>query len=172
MLKQFDEKIRDYLLGLGKKSRTIKNRSEQLKLLYECMRVRNTDYLVYFDSKETLSKQVKEIVTRANWYFILTNCAVWFDSNVSKFPKIAIRFLDLTPNSPFRSEGVPGGAVLSKLNFGRETDTLDHFEEYKNLFVALGQRIAIDVEFEPVDTDPIRGAVLLTGIEINTFNEG
>ena len=170
MIKQFDETIWDYLLGT-RKNRRLTSNGEVLQLLYDSQRVRNTDYIIYFDSKDTLAKQSKEIVTRANWFFILTNAACWFDTGVSDFPKIGVKFSDVTPNSPFRSEDIPGGPVLSKLDFGRETETLPHFEEYKNLFWSLGQRIAIELKLEPVNTNPIRGAVVLSGIEINLYNE-
>ena len=170
MLKQFDETIRDYILGPSK-TRRLTSSGEVLKLLYDSQRVRNTDYIIYFDSNGTTAKQSKEIVTRANWYFILTNAACWFDTGVNNFPDLGIKFYDITPNSPFRRELKPGGAVPSKLDWGREADKLPHFEEYKNLFWALGQRVAIELNFEPVNTKPIRGAVILTGIEINLFNE-
>lgn len=170
MIKQFDETIRDYLLG-SLKNRRLTSSGEVLKLLYDSQRVRNTDYIIYFDSNGTTSKQSKEIITRANWYFILTNAACWFDVGVNNFPKLGVKFENVTPNSPFRAEDTPGGPVLSKLDWGRESDSLPHFEEYKNLYWALGQRIAIDVNFEPVTSGPIRGAVLLSGIEINLFNE-
>lgn len=170
MIKQFDETIRDYLLGPSK-TRRLTSSGEVLKLLYDSQRVRSTDYIIYFDSNGTTAKQSKEIVTRANWYFILTNAACWFDVGVTDFPKLGVKFENIKPNSPFRAGDTPGGPVDSKLCWGRESDSLPHFEEYKNLFWALGQRIAIDVTFEPVTTGPIRGAVLLTGIEINLFNE-
>lgn len=170
MIKQFDETIRDYLLGPSK-TRRLTSSGEVLKLLYDSQRVRSTDYIIYFDSNGTTAKQSKEMVTRANWYFILTNAACWFDVGVSDFPKLGVKFENVKPNSPFRSEDTPGGAVLSKLDWGRETDSLPHFEEYKNLYWALGQRIAINVNFEPATPGPIRGAVLLSGIEINLYNE-
>ena len=170
MIKQFDETIRDYLLGPSKTRRLTSN-GEVLKLLYDSQRVRNTDYIIYFDSNGTTAKQSKEIVTRANWYFILTNAACWFDVGVDAFPKLGVRFADISPNSPFRAEDTPGGPVLAKLDWGRESDDLPHFEEYKNLYWALGQRIAINVDFKPLTSGPIRGAVLLSGIEINLFNE-
>lgn len=170
MIKQFDESIRDYLLG-SRKNRRLTSNGDVLKLLYDSQRVRSTDYIIYFDSNNTLAKQSKEFVTRSNWYFILTNAACWFDTGISDFPKLGVKFYDVSPNSPFRDEDTPGAPVLSKLDFGRETESLKHFEEYKNLFWALGQRIAVEINFEPVTTNPIRGAVVLTGVEINLFNE-
>lgn len=170
MIKQFDETIRDYLIGT-RKNRRLNSNNDVLKLLYDSQRVRNTDYIIYFDSNDTLEKQYKEIVTRSNWYFILTNAACCFDVGTIDFPKIGVKFSDISPNSPFRSEDTPGDPVLAKLDFGRETEKLPHFEEYKNIFWALGQRIAINVNFEPINSHPIRGAVLLTGVEINLYNE-
>lgn len=170
MIKQFDETVRDYLLGPSK-TRRLTSSGEVLKLLYDSQRVRNTDYIIYFDSNGTIAKQSKEMVTRANWYFILTNAACWFDVGVSDFPKLGVKFENVKPNSPFRAKDTPGAPVLAKLDWGRESDSLPHFEEYKNLFWALDQRIAIEVTFEPVTPGPIRGAVLLSGIEINLFSE-
>lgn len=170
MLKQFDETIRDYLLNMPHKNHAFKDESEVLKHLYEVQRVRNTDYVIYFDSNG-YTKQSKEIVTRANWHFILTNAACWFDVGINELPKLGIKFYDIKPNSPFREDETPGGPVLAKLDWGRENESLKHYEEYKNLFVSLGQRISIDVNLEPASNSPMRGAVILTGIEINLFSE-
>lgn len=170
MIKQFDETIRDFLLG-SRKNRLLNSSGDVLKLLYDSQRVRNSDYIIYFDSNGTTSKQSKEVITRSNWFFILTNAACWFDVGIVDFPELGIKFQDVKPNSPFRAEDTPGAPVLSSLAWGRESASLPHFEEYKNLFFPLGQRIALEVNLKPVNNNPIRGAVMLTGIEINLFNE-
>lgn len=167
MLKQFNEK---FWASLVKKRGALVVSSEaQREIIESSKKVRSCDYVVNFEVKNGAAN-MQNVVTRANWLFILTNAAVYWDSfNVADFPKISVKFPYYTPDSPFNTPAKDIGCVPSNLVFGREglNGKMQHFEEYKNLYYLLNQRFVITLDAICKIGQYGRGAVLLSGLEID-----
>lgn len=132
------------------------------KFLGDASRVRCRDY-VY---RLTSSHYTVTETTTSNWFFVLTNAAVFFPfKDVEKTPRIEIEFLDSVSSSPFGAPVEEDPGVPAPLVFGREG--LKRFEEYKNLFYVLGDRVNVRCKALTVDGEPFRGYVLLSGVEVN-----
>lgn len=138
------------------------------KFIGDARRVRCADY-VY---KYTLNggRITRTETTHANWFFILTNAAAYTENTeVANLPEIALDFQDSVQATPFVTAVEKAGAVPSNLVFGREG--VGRYEEYKNLFWVLGDRINVSVQVNPVNNTPCRSYVLLSGVEID-LSEG
>lgn len=167
MLKQFSEKFVDSLVK--KRGSLVLTPEYQEEVLSRAKRVRSCDYVAPFTIKNGVTNSAG-LVTRANWIFILTNSACyWENMAVSDFPKIAVNFPYYEPKTPFNTRVQDWGAVPSNLVFGREalTGQMQHFEEYKNLYYMLDQRFVIQVDIKANAGQYGRGAVLLSGLEVD-----
>lgn len=170
MLKSFAENFYKQIVDV-KPNRVIFSEDQRDKILFDAKRVRSKDYIIDFD---VYDGQIitHGITTTANWFFILTGAAVFFENtDVKDFPKVGIKFQDFTPSSPFGTIPEDMGNVNAALVFGREGRTLGRWEEFKNLYFALAQRISINVDLMPSNNDPLRGHVILTGLEFNLSND-
>lgn len=127
--------------------------------------VRSKDYIFYFDIPDGAKGSGEVVVTTtANWFFVMTGAAVHFEETTDD-PKIKVTYQDFNPSSPFKStpqelNAVPAGAV-----FAKEHNGAGRFEEFKNLWYVLGQRITISAEC--MATGPARGSLILTGLEFD-----
>lgn len=163
MLKQFNEKFVDSLVK--KRGALVLSPEYQDEIIKRAKRVRACDYVSKFEIKNGASF-TQSVTTRANWSFILTNAAVyWENTTVGNMPKIAVNFPYFVPKSPFNTPVDDWGAVPSNLVFGREG--LTRFEEYKNLYYALDQRFVIELDAKAMPGQYARGYVLLSGLEID-----
>lgn len=170
MLKSFSEKIYKQVVDV-KPGRVIYSAEQRDKILFDAKRVRSVDYVLDFDITDG-QIHTRGITTTANWYFILTGVACYIEDTISAdMPKIGIKFQDFTPSSPFGTVPEDLGAVNAALVFGREGLPLGRWEEFKNLYFSLAQRISIHVEMLPKSSEPLRGHVILTGLEFNIYNE-
>ena len=175
MLKTFTETIYKQLVDL-KPGRVIFGKEQRDKILYNAKRVRVKDYLlkariddfgkVYFDT----------VTTTANWFFILTGVRLggycFFGQNDQ--PRIGIKFENFYPGSPFGTEAEKMGMVPSRPCFAVN---LSIYEEDRNLFYMLGERVSISAMIESTSAvqkyyGPCEIDVMLTGIEINLQDEG
>ena len=170
MLKSFAEKFFDDLLDV-KPGRVIYSAEQRDQILFDARRVRSVDYVVNFDITDG-QRKTQAVTTKANWYFILTGAAVFFENTpASDLPKVAVKFQDFAPSTPFGTVPEDMGAVDSAIVFGREGLPLGRWEEFKNLYFSLDQRMTINVDVQPNNAEPLRGHVILTGIEINIYND-
>lgn len=166
MLRSFGEKFFNEFVK--KRGKLVLTREEQEEVLSMAKRVRACDYVVNFEIKNGVVNG-KGIVTRANWIFLLTNASCYWNMVVSDFPKVAIEFPNLAPQSPFNTVPQDFGCVPSNLVFGREalTGKMQHFEEYKNLYYMLHQRFPINLYVKSAPGIYGRGSVILSGLEID-----
>lgn len=165
MLKSFAESIYKQLVDL-KPNRTIFSDEQRDKILFDAKRVRQKDYLLKFDLEDS-QIHADTVTTTANWYFVLTNAAVL---SSEKGVDIGVKFQNFYPTSPFGTKPEDMNNVPSNLVFGREG--LSRFEEFKNLYYSLGERVTINVEAKNNSGKPTRIYVVLNGLEINLQDEG
>lgn len=184
MLISFTDKYYEYLTGRRRRGGLVLDTETQKKIIGDAKKIRSKDYIFSFDIGSGSFTRVMEKTetTTARWKFLLTGAAVYcglyddigMDGGIyaNQFDKVAIHFESAASLSPFRAEDPQDlNAVLSNLVFARECPlTLNvnkHFEEYKNLYYILDQRVNIRVTRVP-NTNIIahRLHVVLTGLEI------
>lgn len=171
MLQSFAENFYKQLVDVAP-GRSIFSAAQRDKILFDAKRIRAKDYVLNFTIRDG-QITTRSVTTTANWYFILTGAAVYFENTTaSELPKIGIKFQDYTPASPFGSVPEDLGTVNAALVFGREGLAAGRWEEFKNLYFSLAQRITVHVEALPVNNEPLRGSVILTGLEFNLNEAG
>lgn len=173
MLKSFSEKFFQGLTG-KKPGDLVLTDARRDEIIYNGKRVRSKDYIFDFDVTAPAKVQEKVVTTTARWLFLMTGAAVYNEENVYRIntAKVGINFESVASLSPFRGD-VPAdiNTVINELVFAREGQHLPlmvnhHFEEYKNLYYLLDQRVNIKVTIKPTLATDYRMHVLLTGIEI------
>lgn len=170
MLKSFAESIYQKVNDV-KRGRVIYSDEQRDEILYNAKRIRAKDYILPFDIYDG-QITTRGVTTTANWYFILTGAAVFFENcPAAQLPKIGVKFQDFTPSSPFGTVAEDLNDVNAVLVFGREGLPAGRWEEFKNLYFSLAQRITINVEAKPQDAEPLRGFVILTGLEFDLSND-
>lgn len=173
MLKSFAESIYQKVNDV-KPGRVIYSDAQRDEILFTAKRVRAKDYILPFDLINGQA-ETRAVTTTANWYFILTGAAVFFeDLAAENLPKVGVKFQDFTPSSPFGTVAEDMGDVNAALVFGREGLPAGRWEEFKNIYFSLAQRITINVEAMPKPrpyNPPVRGWVILTGLEFNLSND-
>lgn len=163
-VRQLNNRFAHLFAGYKESENGVFNAENAARFLKNARRVRCKDYVYKVDLNHGES-EIEETTT-PNWFFILTNAAVYFDAPTTKaFPKVSIKFPDSVIDTTFGTDIRDAGAVPSAVVFGREG--LGRFEEYKNLFYVMGERVTATVKVEPVTVDPYHGSVLLTGVEID-----
>lgn len=173
MLKSFTEKFYQGLTG-KKPCDLVLSDTRRDEILYNGKRIRSKDYIFDFDVLSPPKVQEKVVTTTARWLFLLTGAAVYNEETFYTFntAKVGINFESVASLSPFRGD-VPAdlNTVINELVFAREGQHLPfmvnhHFEEYKNLYYLLDQRVNIKVTIKPTLVIPYRLHVILTGLEI------
>jgi hypothetical protein len=173
MLKSFSEKFFQGLTG-KKPGDLVLTDARRDEIIYNGKRVRSKDYIFDFDVTAPAKVQEKVVTTTARWLFLMTGAAVYNEETVYRInsAKVGINFESVASLSPFRGD-VPTdlNTVINELVFAREGQHLPlmvnhHFEEYKNLYYLLDQRVNIKVTIKPTLATDYRMHVLLTGIEI------
>lgn len=168
MLRLFSQKLVSELVK--KPGQRILSPDAQNAIFCAARRVRGCDFVYNFDvaNGEFINKTV---TTRSNWFFILTNAAVYWDTtDINNLPRVSIDFPNYSPSSPFSSEIKELLTVPTKLVFGSE-DSAGRYEEPKNILYALGKTFSIGVSVKPNPAQYVRGCVLLSGLEIDVDEE-
>ena len=179
MLKSFTEKIYQGLTGI-KPGRLVLSEAERDEIIYTAKRVRSKDYVFRFTPETHLLGQPKKtyektVTTTARWKFICTGVAFDADNDYIRAtmpPTIGIRFESLASQSPFRSQDpAQMNRVLSQLVIPMEGKKEQyfpgcHYEEYKNLFFVLDQRVNITVSLQAGSVGDYHATVIITGIEV------
>lgn len=177
MLKGFTESIYKQMVDF-KPGRVIFGDEQRDKILYEAKRVRVKDYLLTARIDEGGQFYQNTVTTTANWYFVLTGAKYWaetfpYEDTTGEFPRIGLKFENFYPTSPFGTEAENMGMVQSRLVFG---ENKTRFEELKNLYYSLGERVTMSAIFKQTTAQNTLGAcrvhLLLTGLEFNLQDEG
>lgn len=161
MVTTLSERLQAFFTGV-KPGAQVLTRSRQNEILRAAKAVRAKDYVFNFDISTGGTSGEKIVTTTANWFFVLTGAAVHFVEAAAQ-PKIKISLADFCPDSPLASSPSELNAVVAILVFAKEGK--EHFEEYKNLWYVLGQRITITSECFCSGT--CRGSLILTGLEFD-----
>lgn len=165
MVTTLSERLAAFFTGVKERSAPIRSREQVTEILRACKRVRAKDYVFDFSLPNGGIGKEKLVTTTANWFFVCTGVSSWLEqSNSDVWAKVAI--MDFCPDSPFNSAPEMRGAyplisgLSLQLNGGR-------FEEYKNLWYVLGQRVTLGVTAQTAANEPARGSVIVTGIEFD-----
>ena len=179
MLKSFSEKIFQGLTGI-KPGRLVLSEAERDEIIYTAKRVRSKDYVFNFTPETPILGQPsrtyeKTVTTTARWKFICTGVAFDADNDYIRAttpPTIGIRFDSLASQTPFASDNPARmNRVLSQLVIPMEGKKEQyfpgcHYEEYKNLFFVLDQRVNITVSLQAGSVADYHATVIMTGIEV------
>lgn len=163
-VRQLNARFAALFSGYREEEHGVFNAENAALFLGDARRVRCKDYVYALDIVNGV-QVTKNLTTTANWFFILTNAAVWFDGLTgSNSPDVRINFPDNVVNGPF-AYAIDKRGVPASLVFGREGG--DRFEEYKNLFYVMGDRVNIEVTATPAAGTYCHGYVFLTGVEVD-----
>lgn len=165
-VRQLNKRFYNLLTGGDRENIT---RAKAREIVANGRHVRCKDYVWNF---ETASGVVETtITTTANWFFIMSNASVWLDdSSQAADISVKIIFEDSVQETPVTSPAVqdsnfvPASLALSLQSAG------GRFEEYKNLFWALGDRVNVTIKVK-TSGEPARGVICLTGVEIDASEE-
>ena len=147
----------------GDYGREILTREQAARLLAASKKVRCKDYI--YNIETTGAPVHVTHTTTANWFFILCNASVWFDPNHNTNNGVRIRFEDCPIQTPIADVDIKNADVVpASLAFGQQGG--QRFEEYKNLFWVLGDRVNVTIDAY-TQQQAARGALVLSGVEID-----
>lgn len=164
-VRQLNKRIYNLLTGGDREKIT---RAKAREIVANGRHIRCKDYVYNFETAGGVVETT--ITTTANWFFILANTSVWLDdSSQAADIDVKIIFEDSANETPVASPNVkdsnfvPAALALSMQKGGR-------FEEFKNLFWALGDRVNVTIKVK-TNGEPARGVICFTGVEIDTAGE-
>lgn len=164
-VRQLNKRIYNLLTGGDRENIT---RAKAREIVAHGRHIRCKDYVFNFATAGGVVETT--ITTTANWFFILANTSVWIDdSSQAADIDVKIIFEDCANETPVSSPNVkdsnfvPAALALSMQKGGR-------FEEFKNLFWALGDRVNVTIKVK-TNGEPARGVICFTGVEIDTAGE-
>lgn len=164
-VRQLNKRIYNLLTGGDRENIT---RAKAREIVANGRHIRCKDYVYNFETAGGVAETT--ITTTANWFFILANTSVWLDdSSQAADIDVKIIFEDSANETPVASPNVkdsnfvPAALALSMQKGGR-------FEEFKNLFWALGDRVNVTIKVK-TNGEPARGVICFTGVEIDTAGE-
>lgn len=164
-VRQLNKRIYNLLTGSDRENIT---RAKAREIVAQGRHIRCKDYVYNFETAAGVAETT--ITTTANWFFILANTSVWLDdSSQAADIDVKIIFEDSANETPVVSPAVkdsnfvPAALALSMQKGGR-------FEEFKNLFWALGDRVNVTIKIK-TSGEPARGVICFTGVEIDTAGE-
>lgn len=164
-VRQLNKRIYNLLTGGDRENIT---RAKAREIVAHGRHIRCKDYVYNFETAGGVVETT--ITTTANWFFILANTSVWLDdSSQAADIDVKIIFEDSANETPVASPAVqdsnfvPAALALSMQNGGR-------FEEFKNLFWALGDRVNVTIKVK-TNGNAARGVICFTGVEIDTAGE-
>ena len=165
-VRQLNKRFYNLLTGGDRENIT---RAKSREIVANGKHVRCKDYVWNFETAGGVVETT--ITTTANWFFILANTSVWLDdSSQAADIDVKIIFEDSVQETPVTSTNVqdsnfvPAALALSMQSAG------GRFEEFKNLFWALGDRVNVTIKIK-TNSEPARGVICLTGVEIDTAGE-
>lgn len=165
-VRQLNKRIYNLLTGGDRENIT---RAKAREIVALGRHVRCKDYDFNFETAAGVADTT--ITTTANWFFILANTSVWLDeASQAKEIDVKVIFEDSVNETPVTSPDVkdsnfvPAALALSMQNAG------GRFEESKNLFWALGDRVNVTIKVKS-NGEPARGVICFTGVEIDTAGE-
>lgn len=173
MLKSCSEKIFQDLTGI-KPGRLVLSDTQRDEILYKAKRVRSKDYIFNFTAPSGTTQE-QTVTTTARWKFICTGIAFDADNDYIRAtlpPTIGVKFESLASVSPFRNADpsemnrVRAGMVIPMEGKKEIYFPNCHFEEYKQLFAVLDQRVNITVSFKAGSAPDYHATVIITGIEV------
>lgn len=171
MLKSFTEKFYQGLTGI-KTGVSVLSPAAQASILDTAQKVRSKDYVFPVSIKEGVVSTIPDVTTTARWFFLLTGVATYWERGGGLAPRIRVSWKPFVNETCFNTEPEYLDAVNPTLVFGREflEDPIAlvkmHFEEYKNLYYSLNQRVTLSVDALPgYAGQNERGAVIVTGLE-------
>lgn len=174
MIKSFTEKIYQELTGI-KPGAFVLGPTDQARILDTAQKVRSKDYVFPVTIKEGVVSVIPDATTTARWFFMLTGISCYWELNGSVAPRVRVGWRPFVNETCFNTEPEYLDAVNPDLVFGREyyydnqRQVHLHFEEYKNLYYSLAQRINLTVDVIPSNSaQDERGAVIVTGLEFFT----
>lgn len=160
-VRQINKRVYNILTGGDRENIT---RAKAREIVANGRHVRCKDYVWNFATAGGVVETT--ITTTANWFFILANTSVWLDeSSQAGDIDVKIIFEDSVTETPVTSpyvqdsNFVPAALALSMQKGGR-------FEEFKNLFWALGDRVNVTIKVK-TGGEPARGVICFTGVEID-----
>lgn len=161
-VRQLNKRIYNLLTGSDNEKIT---RAKAREIVANGRHIRCKDYVYNFATGGGVVETT--ITTTANWFFILANTSVWLDdSSQAADIDVKIVFEDSANETPLTSPEVqdsnfvPAALALSMQNAG------GRFEEFKNLFWALGERVNVTIKVKATG-EPARGVICFTGVEID-----
>lgn len=164
-VRQLNKRIYNLLTGGDRENIT---RAKAREIVAHGRHIRCKDYVYNFETAGGVVETT--ITTTANWFFILANTSVWLDdSSQAADIDVKIIFEDSANETPVASpvvqdsNFVPAALALSMQKGGR-------FEEFKNLFWALGDRVNVTIKVK-TNGNAARGVICFTGVEIDTAGE-
>lgn len=165
-VRQLNKRFYNLLTGGDRENIT---RAKAREIVAHGRHVRCKDYVWNFETAGGVVETT--ITTTSNWFFILANTSVWLDeASQAADIDVKIIFEDSVQETPVTSPAVqdsnfvPAALALSMQNAG------GRFEEFKNLFWALGDRVNVTIKVN-TSGEPARGFICLTGVEIDTAGE-
>ena len=174
MIKSFTEKIYQELTGI-KPGAFVLSPNEQARILDTAQKVRSKDYVFPVTIKNGVVSVIPDAITTARWFFMITGVATYWEIQGGEAPRVRVGWRPFVNETCFNTEPEYLDAVNPNLVFGREhlwnsySQEYTHFEEYKNLYYSLAQRINLTVDVIPAyNTQDERGAVIVTGLEFFT----
>lgn len=165
-VRQLNKRIYNLFTGGDRENIT---RAKAREIVANGRHIRCKDYVFNFATAGGVVETT--ITTTANWFFILANTSVWLDdSSQAADIDVKVIFEDCVNETPVTSPAVqdsnfvPAALALSMQHAG------GRFEEFKNLFWALGDRVNVTIKVK-TSGEPARGVVCFTGVEIDTAGE-
>ena len=161
------ERLTAFFTGVKPGARVL-SREAQKAIEASAKRVRSKDYVFCFELPNGGESHEIIDITTAGWFFILTNVTYWrADGDGSE--RVKISFKNFVPDLPIASDlpfnSYPAPLVMGSQNSGR-------FEEAKNLWYVLGERIALSCEAYAAQGTPTKSYIMLSGIEIDLNDPG
>lgn len=144
--------------------REILTREQARRILADSKKVRCKDY-VY--NVETTGAPVHVThTTTANWFFILCNASLWLAPEHAQDIGARVTFEDCPVKRAIINVDISDADIVpAALVFGQQ-DRGGRYEEYKNLFWVLGDRINVTIDAY-TGGNAARGQLLLSGVEID-----
>lgn len=148
----------------GDWGREIMTREKARRVLADSKKVRCKDYV--YNIETTGAPVHVTHTTTANWFFILCNASLWLDPNHATDCGARVTFEDCPTKRAIINVDISDADIVpASLVFG-EQGRGGRYEEYKNLFWVLGDRINVTIDIYTAG-QPARGALVLSGVEID-----
>lgn len=148
----------------GDWGREIMTREQARRVLVDSKKVRCKDYV--YNIETTGAPVHITHTTTANWFFILCNASLWLAPEHAQNIGARVTFEDCPVKRAITAVDISDADIVdASLVFGKQEQG-GRYEEYKNLFWVLGDRINVTIDAY-TGGNPARGQILFTGVEID-----